>query len=222
MKVRNLLMALVALGLLASGMVQAQEASGRSPAAYPEAEASSGYFRDTEPLFPGAYQIYLQTPQSLGGFWGIGPRPVNVDRKSFAKDAHANVRGYSVQRKCVSCHEGLNRNLHSARTTVTCRQCHRDEPMAGIFHYYSAMNPIRRHAYVCAKCHEGATANFAAYVVHEPAPLAEGTAESFPALYYVSWVMVVLAGGVFVFFIPYVLLWGLRELIIKFKKGVAT
>lgn len=185
---------------------------------YPEEVASSGYWREGSAL-PGSYQQYLQTPQSLGGFWALGPRPQTIRRSSFAADAHAGVDGYSAQRQCLDCHPGTERNLHTARTTVTCRQCHRAEPIAGVFHYYSEMNPIRRHAYVCAKCHQGATANFAAYVVHEPNPLARETAESFPALFYATWFMVILAGGVFVFFIPYVLLWGLRELVAKLSGG---
>jgi hypothetical protein len=86
-------------------------------------------------------------------------------------------------------------------------------------HYYSAMNPIRRHAYVCAKCHEGASASFATYVVHEPPPLARSARDEFPLFYYGVWFMVILAGGVFAIFIPYVTLWGLRELVDLFKAG---
>lgn len=73
------------------------------------------------------------------------------------------------------------------------------------------MNPIRRHAYVCAKCHKGASTSFATYVIHEPPPLASSTAKAFPLFYYAAWFMVILAVGVFSIFIPYVLLWGLRE-----------
>lgn len=61
-----------------------------------------------------------------------------------------------------------------------------DQPVAGTFHYYSPLNPIRKHAYVCAKCHQGATANFATFVVREPSPIAAATAESFPALFMIS------------------------------------
>jgi hypothetical protein len=204
--------------LLAAAVLGSTGATGEAKAApvsltaYDEHAASSGYFREGDQVVPGAYQLYLQTPQALGAYGGFGPRPRIVRGVSFAVDAHAGVDGYSRARDCVGCHEGTERNLHSARTTVTCRQCHRDEPVAGIFHYYSSMNPIRRHAYVCAKCHEGATANFAAYVVHEPPPLAGATAERFPALYYATWFMVILAGGVFLFFLPYTAAWGLREL----------
>lgn len=175
-------------------------------------EASSGYFRDQDAL-PGAYRLYLQSPESKGGFWGFGPGGGDVRRSSFAADAHAGVPNYSHRRSCESCHEGQRYSLHSSRGGVTCVQCHRGNPIAGIHHYYSGMNPIRRHAYVCAKCHEGSSASFATYVVHEPPPLARDTEGEFPLFYYVTWFMIILAGGVFIIFIPYVTLWGIRELV---------
>ena len=113
----------------------------------------------------------------------------------------------------MECHEGTADNMHSARANVTCTQCHRDRPIAGIFHYYSSMNSIRRHAYICAKCHEGASASFATFVVHTPNPLAGETADGFPLLFYATWFMVILAGGVLLFFIPYAALWTVRELV---------
>ena len=193
--------------------------AGQAMSEPPAGDGSSGLARHDYTTRPGAYQLYLQTPQSLGGFWGIGPRPATVEPNSFAVDAHAGVRNYTPRRDCVECHETAARNLHSSRGDVTCRQCHRDEPIAGNFHYYAAMNPIRRHAYICAKCHEGANANYASYVVHEPNPLAAETRESFPSLYYATWFMTILAGGVFVFFVPYVLLWGLRELVARRREA---
>lgn len=177
---------------------------------YSEDAASTGYFRDSEAL-PGSYQLYLQGHEVKGGFLGLGPGGGAVKRESFAADAHAGIRNYSPQRACESCHTDSTRNLHTARTTVTCRQCHRGQQIAGVHHYYSPLNPIRRHAYVCAKCHQGATANFSTYLVHEPSPLDISAAESFPALFYGIWFMLILAGGVFVFFIPYVSLWGIRD-----------
>ena len=80
------------------------------------------------------------------------------------------------------------------------------------------MNPIRRHAYVCAKCHEGASASYAAYVVHEPNPALSSTFKEFPVLAYAFWIMVVIAVGTFVLFLPHTFLWGIRELFIKKKK----
>lgn len=217
MDAAKVLLAATALWLFSGAAVTAQQGRVHTMDRYPAEEASTGYAAETDQALPGAYQLYLQTPQSLGGVWGWGPRRTEISRISFAADSHAKASGYSRQRDCLDCHEGLERNLHSARTSVTCRQCHHDEPVAGVFHYFSVMNPIRRHAYVCAKCHQGATANFAAYVVHETNPLASVTREQFPALFYVTWFMVILTGGVFLFFIPYSALWGVRELIAKMK-----
>lgn len=181
---------------------------------HPYEAASSGYFREQDTI-PGTLLQYQQ--RSL---WGIGPGGGSIKRTSFNADSHKGVRGYGIK-SCASCHEKERYNLHTSRGEISCTQCHRDKPISGVFHYYSAMNPIRRHAYVCAKCHEGATASFATYLVHEPEPLAAETANSFPLFYYAVWFMVILAGGVFVIFIPYVTLWGIREAIELFSKGGA-
>ena len=126
-----------------------------------------------------------------------------------------NVPKYSARSLCIDCHRNHTRDMHIVRMGITCVQCHRDKPIAGIYQYYSAMNPIRRHAYICAKCHEGATPSFASYVVHEPNPLSLEAKQDFPLLFYGTWVMVILAGGVFGFFIPYVAVWGIRDLVAK-------
>jgi hypothetical protein len=178
--------------------------------------AASGYFRDSDTL-PGSYRLYLQEPKTLDWLWGAGPLQQEVRRSSFAADAHAGVADYSPRRLCTDCHTDHTRDLHVARMGVACVQCHRGSPIAGIHHYYSAMNPIRRHAYVCAKCHEGASPSFASYVVHEPDPLAGPTRGGFPALFYATWLMAIIAGGVFLVFIPYVVLWGGREVIEKMR-----
>jgi len=117
---------------------------------------------------------------------------------------------------CLSCHADYTKDLHQIRAGITCVQCHRDKPIAGVYQYYSAMNPIRRHAYICAKCHEGASPSFASYVVHEPDVLSAAALDEFPLLYYAAWFMVILAGGIFAIFIPYTVLWGVRELLGKF------
>jgi hypothetical protein len=49
-------------------------------------------------------------------------------------------------------------------------------------------------------------------VIHEPPPLAASTHEEFALFHYAVWFMVILAGGVFAIFLPYVTLWGVREL----------
>ncbi|MBK5969842.1 MULTISPECIES: cytochrome c3 family protein [Thiorhodovibrio] len=176
---------------------------------HPYEAASTGYFRDQDTL-PGAYSIYRAEQASR--LWGLGPGGGDIRRGSFSSDAHAGVAGYAGQ-SCVSCHEQQRYSLHGTRGNVSCVQCHRGEPISGIHHYYSPMNPIRRHAYVCAKCHQGASASFATYVVHEPAPLAAATREAFPLIHYAVWFMVILAGGVFALFLPLVTLWGVRELL---------
>jgi hypothetical protein len=79
------------------------------------------------------------------------------------------------------------------------------------------MNPVRRHAYVCAKCHEGASASFATYVVHSPAPGESATAEVFPQLYYTYMALALLTLGTLAVFIPHTFLWGFRELISKLR-----
>ena len=190
---------------------------GQAPAAEPHAyeAASTGSFRDQDSL-PGAYLQRRQSDDGGGAWWGLGPGGGDIKRSSFRADAHEGVVGYGA-RSCVSCHEEERDSLHSSRANVTCVQCHRGKPIAGIYHYYSAMNPIRRHAYVCAKCHDGSNASFATFLIHEPSPLASSTAQEFPLLYYGVWFMVILAVGVFALFIPYVLLWGLRELIGLFE-----
>jgi len=181
-------------------------------------ETGTGYFRDQDTI-PGAYRLYQQQPKTLDWLWATGPHVINLRRSSFKTDAHEGVANYSPRSACTDCHRDHSRDMHISRMGVTCVQCHRDNPIAGTFHYYAAMNPIRRHAYVCAKCHEGATPSFASYMVHEPNPLSSATRQDFPALYYATWFMVIVAGGVFIVFIPYVVLWVLRELLDKLNGG---
>jgi hypothetical protein len=109
-------------------------------------------------------------------------------------------------------------DLHTVRANLTCRQCHGGEPIATIEHYYSPLNPIRKHAFVCSKCHEGASASYAAYVVHEPAPGSPEARKAFPGLYYTYWFMVLLLAGTLAFFIPHSFFVGLRELFGKKRK----
>jgi hypothetical protein len=73
------------------------------------------------------------------------------------------------------------------------------------------MSHRRRHAFVCAKCHEGANRSFASYVNHEPNPAALSTRQSFPLLFYVFWMMAAIAVGTFAVFLPHAFMWGLRE-----------
>lgn len=215
MRARSITARLAAGGLLAAGMLCATGQLLGADTLHPYEAASTGWFRDQDTL-PGSLRIDQDERESR--FWGLGPGGGRVSRQSFSADAHEGVEGYGWQR-CVSCHESERHSLHESRGNVTCVQCHRDEPISGIHHYYSAMNPIRRHAYVCAKCHEGASASFATYVIHEPSPLAAATRAEFPLLHYAVWFMVILAGGVFVIFLPYVTLWGVRELVALRNRG---
>jgi len=91
--------------------------------------------------------------------------------------------------------------------------------VASIDHFYSPLNPIRKHAYVCAKCHEGGGASFASYVVHEPDAGSSTARTSFPALFYSYWFMLLLLGGTLAFFVPHTMMVILRELFKKNGKG---
>jgi len=178
----------------------------------------SGYFRDQDTL-PGAYRLYSQLPGGRGGLWGMGPSRDKIRKSSFKTDSHDDVEDFSPEQRCQTCHKAQTKDLHGLRMGITCVQCHRSQPVAGVYHYYSALNPIRRHAYVCAKCHEGATPSFASYVIHEPNPISPEARGSFPLLFYAVWFMLILAGGVFVVFLPYTVLWWIRELVAKLKGG---
>ncbi|MEE8397660.1 MAG: cytochrome b/b6 domain-containing protein, partial [Desulfobacterales bacterium] len=138
--------------------------------------------------------------------------------RSYMADSHWGLRINRIER-CFDCHPEEARNIHSARAKITCRQCHTDEPIAGISHFYSLMNPIRRHAYVCAKCHEGANVSYATYLVHSPNPGALATREVFPLLFYAFWGLTCVALGTFIVFLPHTFLWGVREFIAGRKKA---
>jgi len=140
-----------------------------------------------------------------------------VRNRSHLADSHLGIKFYN-RRRCEACHVDQTRDIHTVRANLTCRQCHGGEPVASIAHYYSPLNPIRRHAYVCAKCHQGASASYASYVVHEPAAGSSLARMSFPVLYYAYWFMLVLLVGTMAFFIPHSLLVGLRELLKKKRK----
>jgi hypothetical protein len=73
------------------------------------------------------------------------------------------------------------------------------------------MNPIRRHAYVCAKCHEGANISFATFQVHEPKASDPATRKTFASLYYANWFMYLLIVGTMLFFGLHTLIWVGKE-----------
>ena len=207
---RTIISLLVALLMTSPALGQVMSA--------PKDMAGTGYYRDQDAL-PGAFRFYRQLPGGEGGLWGLGPSRQEIRRSSFRMDAHQGVADYSPEIRCQNCHAPETKDLHGLRMGITCVQCHRSQPVAGVYHYYSALNPIRRHAYVCAKCHEGATPSFASYMVHEPNPIASNARDGFPLLYYGVWAMLLLAGGVFVFFLPYTGLWWIRDFVAKMTRG---
>lgn len=210
------LVLLIALTIVASllplPVVAQEEVAGANR--YRMREASTGYYQEYE-VQPSRGSPFVQR--------GAPDRPVTVGGRAsaatYAADAHAFVPNYA-HRRCASCHKKqAHNNRHITRSNIACRQCHGRDPIAGINHYFSPLNPIRRHAMVCAKCHQGASGSFAMYVVHEPSPLLAGTAESFPVLYWAVWIMVIIAVGTFTLFLPHTGLWMIRELFTRKKNG---
>ena len=200
------------------GPARAQEEVTSNIYRYREREMSTGYYGEYEakPLPYGPFvegQIFLRR-----GVITLSPTAESVRRRTYRSDSHWGLRFYE-RLTCVKCHPREALDLHTVRAKITCRQCHGPEPIAGINHYYSPMSPIRRHAYICAKCHEGASASYASYVIHEPPAGSPATRESFPALYYAYWSMLLLLGFTLAFFIPHSLMVGLRELLIIRKRG---
>jgi hypothetical protein len=184
-------------------------------------EVTSKIYRYRERVATGYYEGYEVSPRrqrALGpvpttrrGLFPYGSASAMVQIRARLPDSHRGLKFY-YRTTCIECHPQQARNIHSVRAGITCRQCHGPEPIAAVNHYYSAMNPLRRHAYVCAKCHEGANAAFAGFYVHEPAGTALSTRESFPVLFYASWGMLLLLLGTLAFFVPHSFMVGVREL----------
>ena len=180
-----------------------------------EREYSTGFYEDYEvrPLKRAPIAI----PGVRTGTFPYSPSAAEVRIRTRLADSHRGIKFYELQ-QCRDCHPRNARNLHTVRANITCRQCHGGEPIASINHYFSPMNPIRRHAYICSKCHQGANVSFASYVIHEPFPADVGTLENFPLLFAAFWFMVAIAVGTFLVFLPHTALWGLRELLTKKKE----
>lgn len=195
----------------------AQEEVASAMRRYKDLEASTGYYEDHEVL-PRHQRPFVGAPQMARRGYAYSPTAATVRIRTYLADSHLGIKFYN-RRRCEDCHIEQTRDLHTVRANLTCRQCHGGEPVASLSHYYSPMNPIRRHAYVCAKCHEGANASYATYVVHAPAPGMAGTLKTFPFLFYTFWIMVAIAGGTLLLFLPHTVLWGIRELFVKKEKG---
>jgi hypothetical protein len=207
---------LLAVGLLLPQAAPAQEEVTSSIRRYKEREASTGYYEEYE-VKPRRQRPMVGVPGVLRKTFPYAPKAAQIRVRTNLADSHRAIRHYEM-RRCEECHVDQARDIHTVRGNLTCRQCHGGEPIAAINHYFSPMNPIRRHAYVCAKCHEEAGVSFATYLVHEPKAGAPETRKTFPALYYSNWFMMLLLVGVFVFFIPHSVIWVAREFFTGKKK----
>ena len=215
-------MSRVALAVLAMGaavllevlvlppVAPAQEEVTSAITRYKEREVSTGYYEEYEAV-PRRQRPLVGIPGVRRGLFPYSPSAAQVRVRTHLADSHQGLKFYEEQR-CEYCHVSESFNHHSAQLNISCRQCHGGEPIASLNHYYSPLNPIRRHAYVCSKCHQGASASFASYVIHEPAPGALATKKTFPALYYAYWFMLWLLIVTLAFFIPHSLMVGVREL----------
>jgi len=210
------LSAALVLSMLLPPPAVGQEEVSSAIRRYRDREASTGYYEQYE-VRPRSQRALVEIPGLRKGLMPYSPSAARVRIRTRLADSHQGLRFYRFLR-CETCHPGQAKDIHTVRANLTCRQCHGTEPIASIEHYFSPMNPIRRHAYVCAKCHPGANASYAAYVVHEPNPARVATLETFPVLFYAFWIMIGIAGVTFVIFLPHTILWGLRELLVKKEK----
>lgn len=213
---RSWLGGLLILGMLVAGNPAfAQDEVASAIRRYKAYEASTGYYEEYEVL-PKRQRPLITIPNIRQGLLPYSPAAAQVRSRSHLADSHQGIRFYQG-RQCVDCHTAAAMDIHTTRANLTCRQCHGGEPIASINYYWSPLNPIRRHAYVCAKCHQGASASYASYVVHEPNPAMTDTFQKFPVLAYAFWIMIAIAVGTFALFLPHTLLWGIRELFAKRK-----
>jgi hypothetical protein len=209
---------LAALGLLGALVLwppaaPAQEEVTSSIRRYKDRELSTGYYEEYE-VKPRRARPFVGVPEVLRRYSPVSPyrtrAAVTPALRSRLEDSHAGIEFYE-QRRCEECHQPEAKHSHTTRANLTCRQCHGGEPIAGINYYYSPLNPIRRHAYICAKCHEGAGVSFATFQVHEPQAGAPATRKTFASLYYTNWFMFLLIVGTLGFFGLHTLIWVGRE-----------
>lgn len=196
--------------------VMAQEEVASAIRRYKEHEVSTGYYEEYEAK-PRRIKPIIEIPNVRTGLFPYSPTAAQIRIRTRLADSHQSIEFYE-RRRCEECHIEETKDIHTTRAHLSCRQCHGAEPIASIAHYFSPMNPIRRHAYVCAKCHEGAGASFAAYIVHMPNPALLSTKKQAPVLFYAFWAMVCIAVLTFLVFLPHTVLWGIRELFTKKEK----
>jgi hypothetical protein len=210
-------MVLAGLGLLLvlPAVAPAQEEVTSSLRRYKDRESSTGYYEEYEAK-PRHMRPFVRIPGVLRPSFPYSPKASQIRIRTYLANAHRGVKFYAM-RTCVECHAEEANNLHTIRGNLTCRQCHGGEPIASIAHYYSPLNPVRRHAYVCSKCHEGSSASFATYVVHEPKPGDLLTRKTFPSLFYADWFMYLLIVGTLGFFFVHTGVWVSKELYHVFK-----
>lgn len=202
--------------LLLPELASAQEEVASPYRRYKGYEESTGYYEMYEAK-PRRMSPLVEVPGVTQGLFPYSPTAATVRTRRLLADSHWGVKFYQ-RRRCEDCHIEHSRDIHTVRAGITCRQCHGGEPIASLGHYFSPFNPVRKHAYVCAKCHEGASASYASYVVHAPNPSLASTKAAFPVLFYVFWIMIGLAVGTFAVFLPHTALWGIRELFTKKEK----
>jgi hypothetical protein len=180
---------------------------------YKDRELSTGYYEEHEAK-PRGQRPLVGVPEAVRRYspsrtYRTGAA-VSPAARSRLEDSHAGIQFYE-QRRCEECHVQEAGHSHTTRGNLTCRQCHGAEPIAGINYYYSPMNPIRRHAYVCSKCHEGSSISFATFKVHEPKASDPATRKTFASLYYSNWFMYLLIVGTLAFFGLHTLIWVGKE-----------
>ena len=214
----------VILAAMAAGAIlllpppaSAQEEVASAIRRYKDRETSTGYYEEYE-VRPRRQRPFVEIPGVQVGLFPYSPSAAEVRVRTRLADSHMGIAFYT-DKTCVACHPQEAKDIHTVRANLTCRQCHGGEPIASIQYFNSPMNPIRKHAYVCAKCHEGSSASFASYIVHEPAPGSVAARKSFPILYFVYWFMTVLLVGTLAFFIPHSFLTGVRELFTRKKEA---
>ncbi len=128
----------------------------------------------------------------------------------------------SVVQECGTCHERLYQTYfdtyHGKVTRLgfalaaTCSHCHTPHDMRSALDPRSSVYPTNVVA-TCARCHPGASANFASYRVHaDPHDRAR-----WPELYWTWWFMTALLVGVMAFFGIHTLLW-LNRLMIERRR----
>jgi hypothetical protein len=215
----GLLIGLAVLVIVFPGPGRAQEEVASHIARYRE-RVRTGYHEGYEVRPRRQLRAETEIHGILHRPFPLSPTSAEVRIRARLADSHIGIKFYE-QHTCIACHPQQARSFHADRAGISCRQCHGPEPIPAINHYYSPMNPIRRHAYVCARCHEGANALFATYLIHEPPPGALTTRKSFPAFFYTNWFMVLLLLGTMAFFIPHSLMMVVQELAIrKGKTGI--